>query len=164
MKDEKKEQGTGDKVQGSECEQCEEHLAGWKRALADYDNLQKDLARAKGEMQRNTVESFFDRLIPTIDHFDQALENSPKLANDEMEAWIDGVKHIRDSLVTIAAEFDCYPIEPADQLFDPMLHEAVATEADESKPDEIIIKLTQRGWKLGDKVIRPAKVIVNKLS
>lgn len=163
MDEDKNNVGTGC-ASPEKCDQCQEYISGWKRALADYDNLQKDLVRARGEMQRGTVESFFDKLIPVIDHFDQALANTPELTGDEIEAWINGVRHIRESLVSIATEFDAHPIEPEEQLFDPVFHEAVSTEADETKPDEIIIKLTQRGWKLGDKVIRPAKVIVNKLS
>jgi len=145
------------------CEQCEEHLAGWKRALADYDNLKKDLAREKTEMREYVIESFFEKLIPVIDHFDQAMKNVPE-APGELESWIQGVGHIQKSLIDIANEFGCEPIEPIDLEFDPNEHEAISTEARDDVEEDKIIEVVERGWKLGDKVIRPAKVIVNKIS
>lgn len=159
--DDKKEKSLKDKGQG--CEQCEEYLAGWKRALADYDNLQKDLAREKTEMREYVIESFFEKLIPVIDHFDQAMKNVPEAAG-ELESWIQGVGHIKKSLIDIANEFSCEPIEPLNLEFDPNEHEAISTETREDEDDDKIIEVVERGWKLGDKVIRPAKVIVNKIS
>jgi len=145
-----------------ECEQCLEYLTGWKRALADYDNLQKDLVREKTEMRAYVIEAFFEKLIPVIDHFDKAVKHMPENMDEETGKWVEGVGHIERSLVDIASEFDCVAIDPGGAQFDPTLHEAVSTQTDEDKPDEAVIEVLERGWQLGDKVIRPAKVIVNK--
>ncbi|MBU0530885.1 nucleotide exchange factor GrpE [Patescibacteria group bacterium] len=145
------------------CKQCDEYLLGWKRALADYDNLQKDLAREKTEMRAYVIEEFFHKLIPVIDHFDQAMKHVPENIDEATGKWIEGVEHIQQSLIDIAKEFACEPIDPADEQFDPMLHEAISTQSDDSQPDEIVIEVLERGWQLGNKVIRPAKVIVNKV-
>ncbi len=147
-----------------QCEQCNEYLAGWKRALADYDNLKKDLAREKDEMRAYVIESFFEKLIPVIDHFDQALKHLPENAGEATGKWIEGVGHIQKSLIEIANEFGCDAIEPLGLQFDPMFHEAISTRQDETQPDEVVLDVLERGWKLGDKVIRPAKVIVNSKS
>lgn len=148
--------------QAAACDQCEEYLAGWKRALADYDNLKKDLAREKTEMREYVIESFFEKLIPVIDHFDQAMKNVPE-ESGEIKSWIQGVGHIQKSLIDIANEFGCEPIDPEGE-FDPNEHEAISTESREKEPDDNIIEVIERGWRLGDKVIRPAKVIVNKIN
>ena len=145
------------------CEQCEEHLAGWKRALADYDNLQKDLAREKTEMRNYAIESILNKLIPVIDHFDQGLRNRPDEI-DGIATWLEGMEIVQKEMIQLMEEMGCEEIDGMGILFDPNKHEAVGTVSDESQTDDIIIEVIESGWSLGNKIVRPAKVIVNKIS
>ncbi len=144
--------------QPDNCEQCEAYLTGWKRALADYDNLQKDLAREKESTRLYLIEELADKLIPITDHFTQAMKHVPEGA----EGWLDGIKMIKKQMMGVLESFECYPIDPVRKKFDPNEHEALGTEKRKDSDDEIVLEVVERGWKLGQKVIRPAKVIINK--
>ena len=161
-----KEQGTRHKEQG--CQQCEEYLAGWKRALADYDNLQKDLGREKESTRNYLVEELADKLIPITDHFSEAMKHVGEGTEDKVQGtratdqWLEGIKMIKKEMMVVLESFECYPVDPVLKKFDPNQHEAIGSEKRKDSDDEIVLEVVERGWKLGSKVIRPAKVIVNK--
>ncbi|MFH1142320.1 MAG: nucleotide exchange factor GrpE [Candidatus Uhrbacteria bacterium] len=153
------------------CTQCEEYLAGWKRALADYDNLLKDSARQKENTRLYLIEELADKLIPITDHFSQAMQHVPgKVSSDKFQVsssekqWLEGIKMIKKEMMNVLESFECYPIDPVRKQFDPHEHEAIGSEKRKDSEDEIILEVVERGWRLGNKVIRPAKVIVNKLA
>ncbi len=148
------------KQENNSCDKCEEYLTGWKRALADYDNLTKDLAREKESTRKYLIEELAEKLIPITDHFSEAMKHAP----EESGEWLAGIKMIKKQMMGVLESFECYPIDPVRMKFNPNEHEAVGTEKRKSSNDEIVLEVIERGWKLGQKVIRPAKVIVNKLS
>jgi molecular chaperone GrpE len=149
------------------CDQCEEYLTGWKRALADYDNLKKDQSREKEETRRYLIEELADKLIPITDHFSEAMKHAPEVRSTKDEGqsdqWLQGIKMIKKEMMEVLESFECYPIDPVRKKFDPNQHEAIGSEKRKDSDDEIVLEVIERGWKLGQKVIRPAKVIVNKL-
>ena len=155
---EEKENMKTRKHENKTCEKCEEYLSGWKRALADYDNLQKDLAREKESTRLYLVEELADKLIPITDHFSEAMKHVPEDALD----WLDGIKMIKKQMMGVLESLECYPIDPVRKKFDPNEHEAIGSEKRKDSDDQIILEVVERGWKLGNKVIRPAKVIINK--
>ena len=158
MSEEKENKKIKKEENNSECEQCAEYLAGWRRALADYDNLKKDLAREKVETRSYLIEELADKLIPITDHFSQAMKHVPEGAED----WLEGIKMIKKQMMGVLESFECRPIDPVRKKFNPNEHEAVGSEKRKDSDDEIVLEVIERGWRLGDKVIRPAKVIVNK--
>jgi len=145
-------------------ETCDEYLQGWKRALADYENLQKNLASTK-EAERNRIkENVAHDLIPVIDNFEQAIHHLPDLTDEEqkkLENWMMGVKFIQKQFEDVMAGLGIVPIDTLD-AFDPAIHDAASEERDETKEDGAVLRVIQSGWKMGEKVIRPAKVVVNK--
>ena len=150
------------------CPQCEAYLTGWKRALADYDNLQKDQAREKESTRLYLIEELADKLIPITDHFTQAMKHVDGVSSGKLQVsssekqWLEGIKMIKKQMMGVLESFECYPIDPVRKKFDPNEHEALGTEKRKDSDDEIVLEVVERGWKLGQKVIRPAKVIVNK--
>lgn len=155
-----------DEAQQTETQQkCEEYLAGWKRALADYDNLKKELAREKEEMRERVKERVAEQLIPILDHFDQANRHVPVLSLGEEEAtkfqnWLNGLRHVQTQLEGVMRELGLEMIA-TDGVADPYLHEIVSEQIDEQRTPGVILEVVQTGWKLNARVVRPAKVIIN---
>jgi molecular chaperone GrpE len=137
------------------CEQCEEYLAGWKRALADYDNLQKGLVGERANIRASMKEDMAKYLVEVIDSLKNILEGR----GDPLQ----GVESTKRQFDSALERFDIKPIETTSH-FNPHIHEAVAQRSEESMEDQAILEVVQTGWKVGEKVIRPAKVIINTLN
>lgn len=130
------------------------------RTQADFENFRKRAAREKEDAVKFSNAGFLERLIPILDNFELGLnaarasaENSPILAGMDMVA-----KQLNDFLVSSGVE----PIFGEGQTFDPNLHEAVAQEASETVPDGIVLRQLRKGFKLRERLLRPATVVVSK--
>lgn len=161
-KNKKSDQETVDSNQSKE----QEYLDGWKRALADYENLQRDMGKRVEESRDRIKESFAHDLLPVMDNFEQAVSHAPSfsplpeggvrgegVSASEFEAWMQGVLFIKKQFEDVVQSLGLEKISVEGE-FDPNLHESVG-EGDEFKE-------VRSGWKIGDKVIRPAQVIVKK--
>ncbi|HAU66551.1 TPA: nucleotide exchange factor GrpE [Candidatus Uhrbacteria bacterium] len=146
-----------------ECSKCEEYLMGWKRALADYDNLKKDLVRERVEIRARAREDLGQQLIAVLDNFDQAAKFQPQEVSKEVQTWLTGLMYVRVQLETVLQELGLEPFGEAGTLFNAHLHEAAAQRSEPEKSDQEILEVFQRGWKMGDKIVRPAKVVINNL-
>ena len=144
------------------CPSCDEYKLGWQRALADYDNLKKDLIKEREGMRRGVKEDTAESIIPILDHFDQALKFKPQGLDATLENWITGMMHVRNQLESVLLDMGVVPFGKVGDTFDPHSHESVGEREDESQLEHAIVEVSQRGWKLGDKIIRPALVIVKK--
>ncbi|MCE9612332.1 MAG: nucleotide exchange factor GrpE [Chthoniobacter sp.] len=130
------------------------------RSQADFDNFRKRAAREKEDAVKFANASFLDRLLPVLDNFELGLnaarsgaENSPILMGMDMVA-----KQLGDFLTGSGVE----PVNGEGQPFDPNLHEAVAQEASATVPEGTIVRQLRRGYKLRDRLLRPATVVVSK--
>lgn len=129
------------------------------RSQADFDNFRKRSAREKEDAVKYANSNLLERLIPIIDNFQLGLaaagsaENSPILAGMSMVA-----RQLNDFL----SEFGVTAIDATGQTFDPNLHEAIAHENSETVPEGKVIRQVRRGFKLKDRLLRPANVIVSK--
>lgn len=147
---------------------CAEFEQGWKRALADYENLRRDMAERSSEARRDIQKAFAESLLPIVDNFGQAVrfapkpEDLPEEAQKQIGPWLQGVLYIEKQFAEALASLGVEKIE-ATGAFDPHLHEAAESRTEEGKADGEILELIQEGWRLGDKVLRPAKVIVNEV-
>jgi molecular chaperone GrpE len=128
------------------------------RSQADFDNYRKRSAREKEEAVKYANSSLLERLIPIIDNFELGMaaagsaENSPILAGMSMVG-----KQLNDFL----AEFGVTPIDATGKTFDPNLHEAIAHEHNPKVPEGKVIRQVRKGFKLKDRLLRPANVIVS---
>jgi len=130
------------------------------RTQADFENFRKRSIREKEDAVKFANASFLERLIPILDNFELGLnaargssESSAILAGMDMVA-----KQLSDFLTSSGVE----PVNGEGQPFDPNLHEAVAQQPSETVAENIIIQQLRRGYKLRDRLLRPATVIVSK--
>jgi len=158
-----KEKKQKKKDKKKECEKCKEHLEGWKRAMADYDNLKKDLFKERDQIRKLVKEDVAHEIITVLDNFDQAVKFVPDDLDQSVKNWIAGVTHVRDQLESVLTSQGIESSGAIGETFDPNVHEAAGERQEEDKQDQEILEVTQRGWKLGDRIIRPAKVIINNL-
>ncbi|MBI4592509.1 nucleotide exchange factor GrpE [Candidatus Uhrbacteria bacterium] len=134
------------------CEKCEEYLAGWKRALADYDNLKKNVDGERARLRSSMKEEMAKYLVEVVDSLKNILDGK----GDPLE----GVQRTKKQFNSILERFEIVPID-ATGAFDPHLHEAVAQRSELDRDEEAVLEVVQAGWRVGERVIRPAKVIIN---
>lgn len=141
--------------------QSEEYLNGWKRAKADYVNFKNDQEKRQKELAQFASMASLLSYIPIVDNFRTAFVHLPK----EMESseWVRGIQQIysqmKEMLKTMGVEEFSGLVGKA---FDPSEHQAVGQEQRDDFDDDIISQEVAAGYKLRDKVLVPAKVIVNK--
>ena len=145
-------------------QKCEEYLLGWKRALADYDNLKKEIVREKKSLQEFILIDYLERLFPIVDHFAKAIQYKPNDVSKEIEYWFQGILCVESQLRELLKELGVKSFGQEGDLFDAHQHEAIASRSDPLKEEGVILEVQQVGWKREEKVLRPAKVIINKIS
>jgi molecular chaperone GrpE len=138
----------------------EEYLTGWQRAKADYVNLQKDSDAKYKELRTMVTGNMVEDLLPVLDSFNMAMGN--KDAWEKVDAnWRNGVEYIHQQFLRVLADNNVTALDQVDVMFDPMLHESIETiPTDDESKDHKIAQVVQTGYKIGDKVIRPARVKV----
>lgn len=147
---------------------CDEYLAGWKRALADYENLQKQNVQTRDTDRRRVRSSLAEDLLPVIDNFGYVTKHVPDTSNcpddfkKKFDTWYQGIGHIERQFAEAMKNMGVEPIATVGQKFDPNLHESGGSKKDDGKDDGVVLEELIKGWKIGDVVLRPAKVIVNE--
>lgn len=143
-----------DKVKESEAKAAE-YLAGWQRAKADYINLQNQEAELRTATLNLGREQVLLDLIRLADSFDLAMAN--KTVWEEVPTnWRQGVEYIYKELQNIFQNYNLEVINPVGEEFDPVKHHAV--EAVSGGKSGTVATVLQKGYKFGDKIIRPAQV------
>jgi molecular chaperone GrpE len=129
--------------------------ASWQRSAADYANYKRRMDEERSEVGRLASAALVINLLPLMDDVERALRNvDVKLAG---LTWIDGIWLIYRKFEAVLQNAGVTEIDADSQVFDPNVHEAISeTDGDEGK----IISVVQTGYKLGDRVIRPAMVVV----
>lgn len=137
------------------------------RRQADFENYRKRMDRERGETYNRVVADIASKLLPVLDNLKRALETEASLEaseSDEFRHFLSGVDLIYKQLAGVLDALGVKPVLAEGEQFDPHLHEAVVTEpTDEYEPDTVMQEIV-RGFKLGDKLIRPSlvKVAVKK--
>lgn len=139
-----------------------EHLTALQRSRADYVNLKKELDEVRDNVKAKTTERVIMDFLPVIDSFDMAMANTD--AWNAVDAnWRVGVEYIYNQLKTVLDNHGVTAIDAIGVEFDPNLHEPMKTEdTDDRSQDDKIKQIIQKGYKMDDRVIRPARVIVWK--
>jgi len=140
--------------------QAAEYLDGWQRARAEFANYKKRNEQERQELFKLANTTLITKLLPIFDDFKRAFQTLP--SNLLSLTWIDGVALIYRRLQAILEAEGLTLIETEGQSFDPLLHEAVTYEESAEHEEGQIIDEVQRGYKLGDRVLRPALVRVAK--
>lgn len=151
MKEEKKKAAKS-------CAKCQEYLDGWKRAKADYANLQKEAEDARARAAQCSKEILLAEIIPVLENFKMAFGHVAK--EDRTKDWVVGLEHTKKQLEGLLKSSGIEPIETVGQEFDPELHEAVGTRQEEGQEAGAILEEAKGGYKMSEKTLIPAKVIV----
>ena len=128
------------------------------RLQADFDNFRKRTLREKSDIYKRANEELMEELLPVIDHMDMALQAAAD--HDAPEAFTSGFSLVGEQLVSALKKSGLTAIETEEKEFDPNLHEALSQlPSDDVESGHIMIQV-RRGFMLGDRLLRPAQVIV----
>ena len=129
------------------------------RLRAELDNFQKRSVTEVERAHKYGVERLLLELLPAVDNLEHALTN---LSEDVSDSDKEGIELTLKSFESALDKFGISPIYPNNEDFDPIQHEAVSVVKDEKHADNEIVEVIQKGWKLHERVIRPARVVVIK--
>jgi molecular chaperone GrpE len=130
------------------------------RAVADLDNYRKRMAREKDDAIRYANTNFLERLIPILDNFELGLQAAK--AGGGQSAILDGMTMVFKQLQDFLASCGVETIEATGGHFDPKVHEAIAQEENAEIEEGVVIRQLRKGYRLKDRLIRPANVVVSK--
>jgi molecular chaperone GrpE len=134
----------------------DEYLADLQRLAADFDNYRKRSARDRDAFAARAAERLVTKLIPVLDDLERALEAAEHHEEAEVLA---GVEMTKSALAAALASEGLAEIETAGP-FDPHVHEALLTQPGDGAEPGTILQVVQKGYRLGDAVLRPARVVV----
>ncbi len=139
--------------------QAAENLDGWQRARAEFMNFKRRVEAERSELAASVSAEALKRVLPAVDDFERAVQTMPDDLKDK--PWINGLLMVQRKLNAALEQSGITPIvvNPG-ETFDPNVHEAVTHEDSEAFGSEQVIGEVQRGYKLGDRVLRPAMVRV----
>jgi len=129
------------------------------RAQAELENFRKRSRREVDEQLRYASLPVISDLLPALDNLDRAVAAAE--GHDNSASLLEGVKMVAAQLMAILDKHHCRPIEAVGSPFDPHLHEALAQEPSAELPAGYVTRLARAGYKLHDRVIRPAQVLVS---
>jgi len=138
-------------------ERCaDERLDDLRRLAAEFDNYRKRVAREQERLVAHAHERLVKELIPVLDDLERALEAAEQHEEAQLE---EGVKLVHRALADVLRKEGLEEID-TDGRFDPHVHEALLSQTSET-PEGDVIQVLQRGWRVGDRVLRPARVVVS---
>jgi len=129
------------------------------RTQAELENFRKRVGRERADERRYANLGLMRDVLPVLDNLDRAIEAAEK--THDASALLEGVKMVNYQLVGVLAKHDCVPIEALNEPFDPHRHEAILQQPSDDVPAGIVTQVTQIGYRLHDRVVRPTQVIVS---
>lgn len=144
-------------------EQLEAEAAKWKelalRTAADMDNFRKRAAREREDALRFANQRLLEELLPVIDNFEMGMQAAAK---DQGSMIYIGMDMVRRQLADFLASQGVEEIPSEGNAFDPNIHEAVTQEESTTLAEGHVLRVTRRGFRLKDRLLRPASVVVSK--
>lgn len=127
------------------------------RVRADFENSRKRLTREKEESLKYANQSVLSDLLPLLDHLELGLQAAASAK--DVASVVSGLKLIQSQFERFLTDHGVTPIDAVGQPFDPHLHEALGQEPAPGKPEGTVLHQRRRGFKLGDRLLRPASVV-----
>lgn len=137
-------------------EQVKEAQDKWLRQLAEFENFRKRTNQEKQGMYNNGVRDTVEKFLPVIDNFERAVAAT----EDKESSTYKGIEMILKQMLDVMSALGVEEIPAEGEPFDPNIHSAVMHIEDESCDENVVVEVFQKGYKHGDKVIRPAMVKV----
>ena len=132
------------------------------RAAADLENFRKRMIREKEEAVRYANVSLLEKLIPILDNFELGLEVAKAAPDTSAASIAQGLSMVQRQLADFIKDHGVTAVEAVGQSFDPKFHEAIGHEPHAQIPEGSVISQVRRGYKLAERLIRPASVVVSK--
>lgn len=139
-------------------EQCKEFSEGWQRERADFLNFRKRIERDQTQLNQIVTSNIIRKYLSVTDDMERALANRPQGA--ESQEWWNGVELIYRKLTGILESEGVQVIPAEGEMFDPALHEAITHEDSTDIESGRVIAVAQKGYRIGDRIIRPTLVRV----
>ena len=131
------------------------------RLQADWDNYRRRTAAERLVERERAAEGLVTNLLPVIDDIERAIEHAGATEeNAQLKQFVDGVSAVHAKMLAVLAKEGVEPIDPAGEPFEPLAHQAVGRVEDKDAYDETVAQVYQKGYRMGDKVIRTAMVTV----
>jgi molecular chaperone GrpE len=131
-----------------------------RRTQADFENYQKRNQREREQERRVMAGSIVRDMIPILDNLERALTAAKEVG--ETGPLVQGVGMVQSQFLNVLQRYGVTPIEAQGQVFDPMLHEAVAQQPAAGQPPNKVLHVVERGFMIDGRVLRPAKVVVSQ--
>ena len=127
------------------------------RLLADFDNFRRRVTREKNETYQRATEAAIADFLPVLDNFDRAIAQAPAAG----DPFADGMRMVYEQFSNVLFKAGVTPIVAMGEAFNPDIHEAIAYQPSPDAPEGQVIYEATRGYRMGDRVVRPASVIVS---
>jgi molecular chaperone GrpE len=141
-------------------EEAKGHYDKLLRVMAEFENFKKRMSREREELVRYGNEKLLADILPALDDLDRVLDHVPVEASEELRTFVDGVVLARKSLSSALAKFGLEEVKAEGEPFDPAVHEAIATIESEAQEPGSVIAVHRKGYRLNDRLLRPAMVTV----
>ncbi|MBV9819851.1 MAG: nucleotide exchange factor GrpE [Solirubrobacterales bacterium] len=138
--------------------QADEYLALAQRTQADFENFRRRAARDAALARERGASKLATALLPAVDNLERALAHAPEADDDG--GFVAGIKHVHSDLIAALKTAGIERYSPEGEAFDPQLHEAVAQQPVEGTEPGTVVEVFQRGYRMGETVVRPARVVV----
>jgi molecular chaperone GrpE len=150
---------------------ADEYLELAQRTKADFENYRKRATREAAAAQERGIAKLAKELLPAVDNLDRALEaasaaattttdGTPQSDNGTAATLVSGIKLVHEDVIAALARAGIERFSPEGKRFDPQLHEAIAQQPVEGTESGTVVEVYQHGYRLGEFVIRPARVVV----
>jgi molecular chaperone GrpE len=140
--------------------EAKENYDRYLRLSAELENYKKRAEKEKGETYKFANENVLKDLLPVLDNLERALEHGRDAANPK--ALLEGVEMTQKGFWTVMEKYGISRVEAMGEVFDPNHHEAVMVQEDAQSPPGVVISQLQKGYRLHNRLVRPAMVIVSK--
>jgi molecular chaperone GrpE len=134
------------------------NLDGWQRTQAEFANARKRFEKQRVDTYVNANAELVAKLLPVFDDLERAIESAPADTRDA--PWVAGVNLVYRKMLGVLEDMNVQAIPAVGEAFDPNLHEALSQEPSEDYESGVIMREMRRGYRLGDRVIRPSLVTV----
>ncbi len=141
---------------------ADEHWERLLRTTADFDNFKKRAAREKQEAVKYANESLIEKLIPSLDALDMALAASRNDGTGVSQSLQTGINMVYQQIKSTLTDVGLEEVDAAGKTFDPNLHEAVSQRETTEAPEGQVVEQMRKGYKLRERLLRPATVVVAK--
>jgi molecular chaperone GrpE len=132
------------------------------RVTADFENYKKRMEKEMNEFRRFANESLIKEILPIMDNLERALKIEYEKDGDAFDGMKKGVEMTLKGLKDSLKKFGVIPMDALEKPFDPNFHQAVSQEASDKYPENIVTQELQKGYMLGERLLRPPMVVVSK--